>query len=85
MISVGRSFRDAPEIDGYVLVEGDPPVGQIVPVRITGAMVYDLAGTVDTDAPTKHHPRFHQTGPEQTGSSRNTSTAATVSVPTSRF
>jgi len=44
VISIGRSFRDAPEIDGYVLVEGSAPIGQIVPVRITGAMVYDLAG-----------------------------------------
>ncbi len=46
-ISLGRSYRDAPEIDGYVLVEGELPVGEIVPVRITGAMVYDLVGAVD--------------------------------------
>jgi ribosomal protein S12 methylthiotransferase len=43
-ISVGRSYRDAPEIDGMVLIEGDAPVGEIVPVRITGAMAYDLTG-----------------------------------------
>ncbi|MFZ5912356.1 MAG: 30S ribosomal protein S12 methylthiotransferase RimO [Chloroflexota bacterium] len=43
-ISIGRSYRDAPEIDGLVLVEGKLEVGQIVPVRITGAMAYDLAG-----------------------------------------
>jgi ribosomal protein S12 methylthiotransferase len=43
-ISVGRSYRDAPEIDGMVFVEGKAPVGQIVPVRITGAMAYDLTG-----------------------------------------
>jgi len=36
-ISVGRSYRDAPEIDGMVF-------GQITPVRITGAMTYDLTG-----------------------------------------
>ena len=46
-LSVGRSYRDAPEIDGMVVVEGDLPVGEIVPVRITGAMTYDLTGTVD--------------------------------------
>lgn len=46
-LSVGRSYRDAPEIDGYVLVEGQAPVGKMVPVRITGAMTYDLVGTVD--------------------------------------
>jgi ribosomal protein S12 methylthiotransferase len=42
MISLGRSYRDAPEIDGYVLIEGELPVGELVPVRVTGAMVYDL-------------------------------------------
>lgn len=47
-IAVGRSYRDAPEIDGLVFVEGQPPVGEIVPVRITGAMPYDLSGVVDT-------------------------------------
>jgi ribosomal protein S12 methylthiotransferase len=43
-LSVGRSYRDAPEIDGLVLVEGELPVGEMVPVRITGAMEYDLVG-----------------------------------------
>ncbi|MBX3002565.1 MAG: 30S ribosomal protein S12 methylthiotransferase RimO [Anaerolineales bacterium] len=47
-IAVGRSYRDAPEIDGLVFVEGGAPVGEIVPVRITGAMPYDLSGVVDT-------------------------------------
>ncbi|MFO8035874.1 MAG: 30S ribosomal protein S12 methylthiotransferase RimO [Anaerolineales bacterium] len=42
MISLGRSYRDAPEIDGMVIVEGDLPVGDIVPVEVNGAMVYDL-------------------------------------------
>ena len=42
VISLGRSYRDAPEIDGYVLVEDELPVGEIVPVRITGATSYDL-------------------------------------------
>ena len=45
-ISIGRSYRDAPEIDGVVLIEGDVPAGEIVPVQITGAMTYDLVGTV---------------------------------------
>jgi ribosomal protein S12 methylthiotransferase len=43
-LSVGRSYRDAPEIDGLVLVEGKLSVGEMVPVRITGAMEYDLVG-----------------------------------------
>jgi ribosomal protein S12 methylthiotransferase len=45
-ISIGRSYRDAPEIDGVVLIEGEVPAGEMVPVRITGAMAYDLVGTV---------------------------------------
>ncbi|HYO89192.1 MAG TPA: hypothetical protein VER79_11115, partial [Candidatus Limnocylindrales bacterium] len=51
MLSLARSYRDAPEIDGYVVVEGDLPPGEIVPVRITGATTYDLMATVDTGAP----------------------------------
>jgi ribosomal protein S12 methylthiotransferase len=47
-ISIGRSYRDAPEIDGLVIVENDLPIGEMVPVRITGAMVYDLTGVVDS-------------------------------------
>lgn len=48
-ISLGRSYRDAPEIDGYVIIEGEAPIGKIVPVRITGAMTYDLVGTVSVN------------------------------------
>lgn len=48
-LTLGRTYRDAPEIDGMVLIEGDIPVGELVPVRITGAMAYDLSGTVETD------------------------------------
>ena len=46
-ISIGRSYRDAPEIDGLVIVEGALPVGEMVPVRINGAMAYDLTGVAD--------------------------------------
>jgi ribosomal protein S12 methylthiotransferase len=41
-ISIGRSYRDAPEIDGLVLIEGQAPVGEIVPVRVTSALPHDL-------------------------------------------
>jgi len=41
-ISIGRSYRDAPEIDGLVLIEGQAPIGEIVPVRVTGALPHDL-------------------------------------------
>jgi ribosomal protein S12 methylthiotransferase len=43
-IAIGRSYRDAPEIDGLVFIEGDAKIGDLVPVRITGAMAYDLTG-----------------------------------------
>ncbi len=43
-VSVGRSYRDAPEIDGLVFVEEELPVGAMVPVIITGAMPHDLMG-----------------------------------------
>ncbi|MDP7276760.1 MAG: 30S ribosomal protein S12 methylthiotransferase RimO [Planctomycetaceae bacterium] len=42
---VGRSFADAPEIDGVVRVEGaDLVVGQMVPVEILQRRGYDLVG-----------------------------------------
>jgi ribosomal protein S12 methylthiotransferase len=46
-LAIGRSYRDAPEIDGLVLIpdgQGVPDVGSMVPVRITAAMDYDLVG-----------------------------------------
>ena len=43
-IAIGRSYRDAPEIDGLVFIEGHAQIGEIVPVKITGAMAYDLTG-----------------------------------------
>lgn len=43
-LSVGRSYRDAPEVDGLVIIEGDFPIGEIVSVHITAALEYDLAG-----------------------------------------
>jgi ribosomal protein S12 methylthiotransferase len=45
-LSVGRSYRDAPEIDGLVLLPGQVAVGEMVAARITGAMDYDLVGEI---------------------------------------
>jgi ribosomal protein S12 methylthiotransferase len=50
-ISVGRTYRDAPEVDGLVIIEGMVPAGELVPVKITGAMEYDLTGTVAQEQP----------------------------------
>ncbi|MCU0490792.1 MAG: 30S ribosomal protein S12 methylthiotransferase RimO [Chloroflexaceae bacterium] len=43
-LAVGRSFRDAPEIDGQVFVWGALPVGTKAQVHITRATAYDLWG-----------------------------------------
>ena len=45
-LTIGRSYRDAPEIDGLVLAEGRADTGQIVQVKISGAMAYDLSGAL---------------------------------------
>jgi ribosomal protein S12 methylthiotransferase len=48
-LSVGRSYRDAPEIDGLTIVEGEHPNGEMIPVRITDAMAYDLHGIPESE------------------------------------
>jgi ribosomal protein S12 methylthiotransferase len=50
-ILVGRSYRDAPEIDGLVIAEGKGEIGEIIPVRITGAMAHDVSGVVQHARP----------------------------------
>jgi ribosomal protein S12 methylthiotransferase len=49
-VSTARSYRDAPEIDGLVVVEKKLPVGHMVPVIVTGALEYDLVA-VPADEP----------------------------------
>jgi len=41
-LSAGRSYRDAPEVDGLVLMQEYLPVGEIVSARIVAALAYDL-------------------------------------------
>ncbi len=43
-MAIGRSYRDAPEIDGLVFVEGRARVGEMVKVKINGGLTYDLTG-----------------------------------------
>jgi len=43
---MGRSFRDAPEIDNFVWAAGDAPIGSFVDVQIERATAYDLWGMV---------------------------------------
>jgi ribosomal protein S12 methylthiotransferase len=47
-ISIGRSYRDAPEIDGLVIVEGLAPLGEIVSVQVNSAITHDLVGEIVT-------------------------------------
>jgi len=42
---VGRTYRDAPEIDGQIFVDDDSlAAGTMVEVEVTGAQAYDLIG-----------------------------------------
>ena len=43
-VLVGRSFRDAPEVDGQVFIWGDAPVGSFIQAHITQTTTYDLWG-----------------------------------------
>jgi ribosomal protein S12 methylthiotransferase len=47
-IYVGRTYRDAPKIDGSVFVKAEEEIisGDFVKVKITGAQEYDLMGEV---------------------------------------
>lgn len=48
-VYVGRTYRDAPNVDGYVFIDdtktgGELMTGDMIRVRITGASEYDLEG-----------------------------------------
>ncbi len=43
-LSVGRTYRDSPEVDNIVQIKGNIPVGEFVNVRITDASEYELSG-----------------------------------------
>ena len=45
---IGRTYRDAPNVDGYIFVhtEEELMTGDIVRVRVTGAHEYDLIGEI---------------------------------------
>jgi len=42
-VSLGRSHREAPEVDGLTIVEGIFPIGEFVEVEVTEAGEHDLA------------------------------------------
>ena len=45
---VGRTYRDAPDVDGYLFLNTDLELmtGDFVEVRVTGALEYDLIGEI---------------------------------------
>ena len=47
---LGRSQYDAPEVDGLVYVKTEKPLkeGQLVEVKITDTLEYDLVGEVNS-------------------------------------
>ncbi len=47
--AIGRSYRDAPEIDGLVFASGQAEIGEMVPVLITNALIHDLSGKIDSN------------------------------------
>ncbi|NLU40921.1 MAG: 30S ribosomal protein S12 methylthiotransferase RimO [Firmicutes bacterium] len=50
-VAVGRSQREAPEVDGLIYIENErPDQGAFVDVRITNASDYDLVGEIVSSA-----------------------------------
>ena len=47
-IYVGRTYRDAPEVDGYIFIHAEEEIisGDFVTVKVNGADEYDLTGDV---------------------------------------
>jgi ribosomal protein S12 methylthiotransferase len=45
---IGRTYRDAPNVDGYIFINTDEELmtGDMVNVRVTGAYEYDLTGEI---------------------------------------
>lgn len=66
-LSMGRTYRDAPEIDGLTIVEGEVPIGEMVPVKITGAMAYDLSGVLAGEGAPVHIVDIDTIGNNSTG------------------
>ncbi len=42
--SVGRSYRDAPEVDNFIRIDETLPIGEFVDVKIMEAFEYDVTG-----------------------------------------
>lgn len=49
----GRSYRDAPEIDGWVYAQGTAEPGSFAQIQITEAKEHDLIGVLEGHTPTR--------------------------------
>jgi ribosomal protein S12 methylthiotransferase len=47
--SIGRSYRDAPQVDNFIRIDELLPVGEFVDVKITEAFEYDVKGETVSD------------------------------------
>ena len=45
---IGRTYRDAPNVDGYIFINTDEELmsGDFAMVKVTGALEYDLIGEI---------------------------------------
>ena len=49
--SIGRTYRDSPEVDNSVRIDGKLPIGDFVDVKITQVSEYDMNGEILTYEP----------------------------------
>lgn len=56
-ISVGRTARHAPEVDGLVFVPGAHPIGEFIDIQIAAATPYDLWATESQPNELSHRER----------------------------
>ena len=49
--SVGRSYRDAPEVDNFIRIDEKLPIGEFVDVKIMEAFEYDVSAKSITYEP----------------------------------
>lgn len=49
---VARTYMDAPNVDGYIFIQTDENLmtGDYVPIKVTGAVEYDLMGEIDYES-----------------------------------
>ncbi|MCY4640118.1 MAG: 30S ribosomal protein S12 methylthiotransferase RimO [Chloroflexi bacterium] len=52
-VVVGRTYRDAPEVDGLALLKGEHPAGRLIRARVDGALPYDLLLSPAGGAPSR--------------------------------